>query len=315
MATAHKVLDIARKQIGKTEAPPSSNNCLFSRWYPMPGSPWCAMFVSWVLDKAGISGYKHAYTPTGADLFRREDRWFTARPEPGDVVYFDFPDSLDRIQHVGFVEKVNADGTVATIEGNTSAGDAGSQDNGGGVFRRVRTRSLIVGFGRPPYEGGRKPDKPEKDFAKKAWFGRGDSGGDVRTWQRQLNTVLDLSLEVDGTFGSKVLAATKAFQKDCGIEDDGKVGTVTLARMEKMFREAKSERADKPPTLELYDSGAWVKKAQKLLADVGFDLSPHGADGDFGEVTALAVETFKEKHGLPTTAVMGPRAWAELLHP
>jgi hypothetical protein len=71
MATAHHVLAIARDEIGTTESPPDSNVVKYSRWYPMNGSPWCAMFVSWVLDQAGITGYKHAYTPTGAERFRQ----------------------------------------------------------------------------------------------------------------------------------------------------------------------------------------------------------------------------------------------------
>ena len=42
-----------------------------------------------------------------------------------------------------------AAGTVTAIEGNTSAGDGGSQDNGGGVFRRTRSRSLVKAYIRP----------------------------------------------------------------------------------------------------------------------------------------------------------------------
>lgn len=308
MASAGKVLDIARSEIGTKESPPDSNVCKYSKWYPMAGSPWCAMFVSWVLDKAGVDGYKHAYTPAGAEMFRSRNRWLTTGVEPGDIAYFDFPDSLHRIQHVGFVETVNPDGTYSCIEGNTSAGSGGSQDNGGGVFRRVRTRSLIAGFGRPPYDGAASPRATRK-VRQKTWFSLGDSGADVRTWQRQLNTVMEADVDVDGRFGPKTLEATRAFQMEHGLDVDGKVGKATIAKMEELFREVKKDRAGKPPTIELYDGGKWVVKAQELLIGRGFDLSPHGADGDFGPVTAEAVRQFKKSEGLPGTPVLGPRAW------
>ena len=155
MTTAKRVLDIARSQLGVTENPPGSNNVLYNDWYygrDVSGSayPWCAAFTSWVLDQAGIAGFKGVYTPTVANLFKNAGRWHTT-PEPGDLAFFDFPDSTYRIQHIGFVTQVNDDGTVTTIEGNTSSSDAGSQDNGGGVFRRRRPTSHIVGYGRPPY--------------------------------------------------------------------------------------------------------------------------------------------------------------------
>jgi len=40
---------------------------------------------------------------------------------------------------------------VITDEGNTSSGNAGSQDNGGGAFRRVRPASAIHGIARVNY--------------------------------------------------------------------------------------------------------------------------------------------------------------------
>jgi hypothetical protein len=313
VTTAGKVLDIARDQIGVKETPANSNVCKFSKWYPMAGSPWCAMFVSWVLDRAGIEGYKHAYTPSGAALFQQQRRWFSANPKPGDIVYFDFPDSLPRIQHVGFVEKVNGDGSIVAIEGNTSAGASGSQDNGGGVFRRTRPRSLIVGFGRPPYKQGGKVDHPEGRLGRRDYLERGDRGADVRMWQRQLNAVMEADLDVDGEFGAKTLAATKAFQKEHGLEVDGQAGPKSLAKMEKEFHRIKQEDRGKPPTLELHDSGRWVKEAQAALIEHGFALEPNGADGEFGRVTASALRKFKKKSGLAATAVVGPRVWKLLL--
>jgi hypothetical protein len=310
MATIDKVLKIARGEIGTKESPTDSNVCKYSRWYPMVG-PWCAMFVSWVLDKSDIDGYKHAYTPAGADLFKSQGRW-TTNPRPGDVAYFDFPDSLPRIQHVGFVEKVNGD-IITTIEGNTSSGSAGSQDNGGGVFRRERARSLIVGFGRPPYSKAGDVEDPQQEFAKKNWFSLDDKGADVRLWQRQLNSVMEADLEVTGTFDDKTLEITKVFQKANALEGDGRVDPKTIKKMEQAYGEIKKGSDKKPPTLEMWDEGKFVKKAQKRLIEHGFKLEPDGADGEFGPITAEAVVDFKKRQGLPHRPVVGPKAWKALL--
>ncbi len=310
MATVDRVLKIAGGELGTKESPADSNVCKYSRWYPMVG-PWCAMFVSWVLDKAGIDGYKHAYTPAGAELFKSQGRW-TQNPRPGDVAYFDFPDSLPRIQHVGFVEKVGG-GVITTIEGNTSSGASGSQDNGGGVFRRERARSLIVGFGRPPYGKGGDVEDGERELAKKNWFSLDDEGADVRLWQRQLNAVMEADLELTGTFDKKTLEITKIFQKANALEDDGRVDPKVIRKMEGAYQEIKRGRGDKPPTLEMWDEGKWVKRAQERLIDHGFKLEPDGADGEFGPITAKAVVKIKKKNDLPARPVVGPRAWKVLL--
>jgi hypothetical protein len=53
------------------------------------------------------------------------------------VVFFDFPeDRVDRISRVGLVEAVSGDGSVTTIEDDTTSGRGGSQRDGDGVGRR-----------------------------------------------------------------------------------------------------------------------------------------------------------------------------------
>jgi len=158
--TLDSVLKEAESQIGYVEYPAGSNRTRYGQWYGMDGQPWCAMFASW-LFRNGLDaiGDKFAYTPTGAAQFKQVNRWGT-KPRPGAFVFFDFPDSVTRIQHVGIVVKVNADGSITTIEGNTSSGTSGSQDNGGGVFRRTRKTS-IVGYGYPEYAAS---DKKEEDM-------------------------------------------------------------------------------------------------------------------------------------------------------
>lgn len=141
--------DVAAGQLGTTENPPGSNRNPYSEALGRPAEPWCADFVVWCARQAGlVLPSESAYTPAMAAGFQRTGAW-TEVPAPGTVVFFDFPDSSTGIQHVGLVEAVNPDGSLTTIEGNTSSGEAGSQDNGGGVFRRRRPLRFVVGFGVP----------------------------------------------------------------------------------------------------------------------------------------------------------------------
>jgi peptidoglycan hydrolase-like protein with peptidoglycan-binding domain len=170
-----------------------------------------------------------------------------------------------------------------------------------------------VGFGRPPYKKGGEVDHPEAGFSRRDYLDLGDKGADVRMWQRHLNAVMDVDLDVDGEFGPNTQAATKAFQKKFRLEVDGQAGPKTLARMEKEFKKSKQGDEGRPPTLELYDTGRWVKEAQAALLERGFTLEPDGADGEFGPITAVAVKKFRKKIGLAPIPIVGPRVWKQLL--
>lgn len=163
MTTAQQVLDLARSQLGTVEARDGSTP--YHRAYGLPFSqPWCAVFLWDMFRRAGASELLHpktAYTPTLAQWFRDRNAWTAATPTVGALVFFNWPgDRVDRIQHVGIVEAIEP-GTVVTIEGNTSSGNAGSQSNGGGVWRRRRTRNgSIVGYGHPAYAAATTPAAP-----------------------------------------------------------------------------------------------------------------------------------------------------------
>ena len=143
-ATGHRRFD---SQLGTTENPPGSNRTAYCEWYGLTG-PWCAMFVSWCFFIEGLllaasTSKGFAYTPAGAQWFKKKGRW-TQTPERGHMVFFDFPnDSVKRISHVGIVTGVNADGSIDTIEGNT---DERGGRTGGKVMRRRRAVGN-VGYG------------------------------------------------------------------------------------------------------------------------------------------------------------------------
>jgi len=161
MATATNVLDRARKWIGHTEKP--NNRTRFNdKFYgrPVNGSayPWCAAFTSVICQESGMRpnvDYPHsAGVAVCFAWFQREGRIVSKnRLKPGDMVRFTF-------SHIGLVEKVLSGGRVQTIKGNTSAGNSGSQRDGGGVHRRIRSLSIIQYGGRPNYTSKPSGDDP-----------------------------------------------------------------------------------------------------------------------------------------------------------
>ena len=154
MATADMFVGTAKRYVGFTEKPPGSNDQPFApRVGHANGQPWCASFVAAVADEVNVPlPNRSAWTPSMADGFRHAGRWYQ-KPQRGDIGFIDFPgDNTTRIQHVVIVEQPGAY-MVRTIEGNTSSGEVGSQDNGGGVFTRTRPLSYFVGFGRPAFDG------------------------------------------------------------------------------------------------------------------------------------------------------------------
>lgn len=219
MTTAARVLTIARDQLGTTEQPPGSNRTKYGRAFGMDGYPWCAMFTWWVFRQAHGNDDLHpeiAWTPGLAQWFREQDR-FGSTPRVGAVAFFDFPDSVDRIQHVGIVEAVRNDGDIQTIEGNTSPGNSGSQANGGGVYRRTRDRGLVVMYGYPRFTAPR----PKPTFTLKRTLHEGHTGGDVRALQDRIG------VKDDGIFGPRTENAVRAYQHRKGLVVDGVVGPKT----------------------------------------------------------------------------------------
>lgn len=67
------------------------------------------------------------------------------------------------------------------------------------------------------------------------------------------------------------------------------------------------------PVLGKGDRGPAVGALQAVLLHRGEDLSPYGADGDFGGVTQRAVCHFQDKMGLQADGIVGRQTWSALL--
>ena len=161
--SAARFLEVALSQVGVIEGP-KDNETIYGAFTKANFAPWCGSFCMWVAHQSGVTIPNTVFTPAGASAFKANKSWSdaaTAKPQPGDIVYFDFVKGGNAVEHVGIVVKDNGDGTITTIEGNTSPEHktTGSQANGGECAQRVRAfktnkRGLlpfVVGFGHPKW--------------------------------------------------------------------------------------------------------------------------------------------------------------------
>jgi surface antigen len=239
VTTAGRVLDVARSQIGTIEKADGSNP--YGAAYGMDRVAWCNEFTWWCFSEADATALtpKSAYTPATASWYQQDGR-ADRSPRVGSLVFYDWPnDGVDRISHVGFVEAVNADGTITTIEGNTTSGVLGDQRMGGGVWRRKRSTSSVVIYGHPEYTDTPAVPSPPvvEDMATLQQGMRADSR--VMVLQRFLNAYnwrpeLPL-LPVTGNYLAQTTAVVKGAQAQCGITGPDANGTIVGPRTKQAF--------------------------------------------------------------------------------
>lgn len=126
MTLRDKVLEIARKEIGKMESPKGSNwGADVKKYLASVGSdnpaPWCMAFVYWCVDEACKElGLKNPLFKTPSVMWQHKQSkdkiGKRANPQPGDIFIMQF--SLGK-GHTGFVDTIEND-TIHTIEGNSN---------------------------------------------------------------------------------------------------------------------------------------------------------------------------------------------------
>ncbi len=141
-----RLIAIANEELGYVEGP--NNDTKYGAWYNLNYEAWCAMFVSWCCNEAGISTKivpHYCGCTAGMAWFVNEGR-FGARgeytPKPGDIAFYRDADQSTGSTHTGIVIAVDSN-RVYTIEGNTS----------NMVAKRsyALTNTYIVGYGIPNY--------------------------------------------------------------------------------------------------------------------------------------------------------------------
>ena len=116
-----QLVTIAKSQLGN-----EGGEKFWSWWGFDSREEWCACFVSWCADQAGLiqSGAvpKFSLCTDGKNWFQNQGKWQGAgsMPSPGAIIFFDWEHD-GTCDHVGIVERCDGT-TVYTVEGNS--GDA-----------------------------------------------------------------------------------------------------------------------------------------------------------------------------------------------
>lgn len=153
-----KIVATALAEVGKTGE-------TYWEWYLGHESTfmeYCAAFVSWVADKHGQIDNgnvpKFAWVTAGVNFYK-DKGWFKYNkdydPKPGDVVFFNWNNANELIDHVAFVEKYE-NGYVYTIEGNVGGNSSMSRAQKAKVRKVVQRKYKknsphLYGYGVPKY--------------------------------------------------------------------------------------------------------------------------------------------------------------------
>ena len=162
-----KVIEIAQLELGVCEEPPGSNRTKYGAAYGLDGQHWCVMFLWWCFREAGermafFGGGKTASCSTLLMWYQNMEQTVpVSEVRVGDIVLLNFHGGKDP-EHCGLVVATadisSHDGTydqykqIMTIEGNTTPGAEGSQNNGGCVALKRRYPNQIVAVCRPQYQ-------------------------------------------------------------------------------------------------------------------------------------------------------------------
>lgn len=145
---AARLVRVATEELGYREGP--NNDTKYGEWYHLNYEAWCAMFVSWCCNQAGISTDivpKYCGCTAGMNWFKQRDQFQYREsgyiPKAGDIAFYKDSGATEGTStHTGIVYAATST-TVYTIEGNTSDMCAKRSYS--------INSSYIVGYGVPNY--------------------------------------------------------------------------------------------------------------------------------------------------------------------
>lgn len=309
----NKVVTSALSFVGVTGGKASGDDIFINYYNQLTGTtfdvdttPWCAIFVTYNLRKAGIPT---SICPSFAGCTYVRDKFLIPKniyklrtsgyiPKPGDLILFNWNKKADTLQHVGLVEKVEGS-LIYTIEGNSK---------GGYTTYGVRHKSYdlnspyIIGYGALKYEDitDAAEFKPTTSVATTVAKSTGKLSSSekktmIKKFQQWLNNNYQAGLVIDGSCGPLTKkAAIKALQIELnkqfnrGLEVDGSFGPLTKKVCE---------------TLKFGSKGNITYIAQGLLYAHGYECG--GFDGSFGSKFYKAIKLYQVESGIKTLANYG----------
>lgn len=305
--TRERIVLIGNCYLGYREG--RNNDNIFGDWYGIPNQPWCAMFVSYCMNKAGVLPNvvkKFASCSIGWNWFKSKGQTRNRGyiPQKGDIIFFDWnPEKGDGIDHVGIVNNVNGE-YIYTLEGN--------HDDQVNIYKYHINDARIYGYAVPDYTGEEIiENNPSESYTNKPLVYKGKTGETVKYIQNKLiNKGYFLGRTgADGIFGFQTEKVVRQFQIDSNLSADGIIGPLTWEKLE-------------DPTIVISSSypgniigmgarGDNVLKIQRELIRRGYNV-PGGADGQYGSGCRETVKKFQGDNGLEIDGVVGKRTWDTL---
>ena len=197
------------------------------------GNVWSGAFIDVVARETGIELPACVYSPSGLAEFIYQRRWH-ARPRTGDIVFYTFPtNELFGMPHVGIVTDTREwrHGRLEAIEGQTASGLAKGGQLNDGVYRRVRHRHEVLGFGRPgftPIKGG--TDVADIPNIKLAHLQSKRRHASIALVQRALAQTTGLHA-ITGVIDGETTSALRRWQRSIGCLDGELLDLPSLRRL------------------------------------------------------------------------------------
>lgn len=141
------ILELAKEFEGKTQS--EMREIMKNAGYQFDDGVWCADFVSFIAGQTigeenlpdWYKNCNRAYCPDIMKNAKANGAFVGAdQAQPGDAILFDW-DGDGTADHIGYVVGFNDDGSVQTIEGNTSGSNSGSQ-----VASKTRNKGNVLGY-------------------------------------------------------------------------------------------------------------------------------------------------------------------------
>jgi hypothetical protein len=159
-ASADQLVTYALSQVGVGDSK-GNNNVVYNTWYygrsiNGSGYAWCAAFVSYCANQAGLLNTyipKHSSCNNGVTWFRNKSQFYKSQyyggsytPKKGDIVYYTSNGSSSC--HVGIITGSPVNGYLQVVEGNVycSGGDYKVVSFTKNAKRRVDS-SYVLGYG------------------------------------------------------------------------------------------------------------------------------------------------------------------------